>query len=157
MFLWTMWVQVALGFLLLPLQSLPTLGDLSLDSLPEVFLQGLRCTLTGRDANATLSDGSRVVLPPCTWVEPALMFSYIAVDFSQYTLGLYVIQNGGANLMQLASAVALPLASFVWVIKPLVGRFYDPLSLEKGLGVALTLLGFIGYFYKEHAKAHYES
>ena len=98
MFLGIMWTQVALGFVLLPLQSLKTLGNLSLESLPEVFWQGLRCTFTGSDSNVTLADGTAVDFPPCSWVEPTIMFSYILVDFSAYSLGLYVIQKWRGEL-----------------------------------------------------------
>ena len=42
MFVWTMWTQFVLGWLLLPLQTLPDLGDLALYDLPSVMVDGTK-------------------------------------------------------------------------------------------------------------------
>jgi hypothetical protein len=55
-----------------------------------------------------------------SWHNPFLFFTYTDIDYCCYVYGLYVIQKGGANLMVLASTIALPLSKLTFAIRPIM-------------------------------------
>eukprot|EP00911_Craspedida_sp_UC1_P001918 UC1_evm1s1475 len=120
MFLWTLWTQVTLGWAYYPIQSIPQLGNVSIASIPQDIVNGARCTV-GMPPN-------QPGYPDCNWQNPLIFFTYCCVDYCCYAYGLYVIQRGGANLMMLASAIAIPLTQLVFAIEPLMGRFTENFS-----------------------------
>eukprot|EP00051_Salpingoeca_urceolata_P002230 m.48275 g.48275 ORF g.48275 m.48275 type:complete len:424 (-) comp11986_c0_seq2:10-1281(-) len=132
MFTWTLWTQFFLGWALYPLQTLKDFGDLSLHELPQIVWDGCKCTVG-------ISTEGR---PFCDWHNPFYFFLYCAVDYCCYAMGLYVIQRGGANLMVLASAIALPLSQLVFCIRPMMGQFYEKFYPTDGAALAMVLVGF---------------
>ena len=123
MFCWTIWTQFLLGWALYPAQTLPEFGGLSLSDIPAVIRDGAKCTF------AITSQGAD--RPACSYLNPLLFFVYCAVDMTCYCLGLFVIQRGGANVMVIASAVALPLQQIVLVL-PLLGKYGETYTLMDG-------------------------
>ena len=67
------------------------------------------------------------------------------MDFWAYYFGLWVIQKGGATLMAVVVAVALPLQQLVLCSKPLVGKWAETFFWGDGVALGLVLLGFVGY------------
>lgn len=129
MFAYTLVTQFVLYWLLLPLQTFSVFGGLRWHDLFPSLLDGLQCTAGG---------------PPCgVWGAP-LFWAYCAVDFWCYFFGLWVIQRGGASLMVLSSALALPLVQIV-MCTPLVGRWRAHFFWGDGIALALVLAGFVVY------------
>ena len=63
----------------------------------------------------------------CSFRIPLLFFVYCTVDYTTYAMGLYVIQRGGANLMVLTSAIAVPLQQMAFALHfVLPGKLYQP-------------------------------
>ena len=84
--------------------------------------------------------------PFCDGQSTALFFIYCTVDLTCYGFGLYVIRRGGANLMILASALAMPLSQVMFAFKSIVGKGgYSDYHVTDGIALALTLLGFLVY------------
>ena len=164
MFAWTIWTQFILGWALYPAQTLHIFGGLELSDIPAVirdgalthssggcfrdcgshaalslslslsspFLAGAKCTfgITSEGANR----------PTCSYLNPLLFFTYCAIDMTCYCMGLFVIQRGGANLMVVASAVALPLQQIVLVL-PLLGKYRESYSVMDGIALIFVFAG----------------
>ena len=127
MFCWTLCTQFLLGWALYPIQTLPQFGNLSLSELPDVVRDGVLCTV---------GHG-----PGCGASHAAVFWAYCTVDFWCYYFGLWVIQRGGASLMVLSSAIALPLQQLV-LCSPLVGKWSESFFYGDGIALALVLVGF---------------
>lgn len=127
MFCWTLSTQFVLGWALYPLQTLPELGGIRLADLPAVVRDGVLCTV-GR--------------APCTAGHAAVFWAYTCVDFWCYYFGLWVIQRGGAALLVLVTAVALPLQQLVLCTRPLVGRWAEDFFWGDAVALLLVLVGF---------------
>jgi drug/metabolite transporter (DMT)-like permease len=142
MFCWTLWTQFSLGFLLYPAQTIPALGGLDLTGIPKVVWDGAQC------AAGIPTAGSREAGVECGRRTALLFFGYCAVDFCCYAYGLKVIQEGGANVMVVASAVALPLIQLV-LCSPLVpligGRQAERFDASDLVALVLVLAGFAVY------------
>lgn len=117
----------AAGWVYYPIQTFKAFGGLELHTIPSVILDGTLCTFgvtrlegLGPDGEQAFSD---VNPDGCNWSFPLLFFSYCAVDYCTYAMGLYVIQRGGANLMILASAISLPLTQLTLCVGFLMGPF----------------------------------
>lgn len=92
--------------------------------------------------------------PNCGTEHAALFWAYCFVDFHCYFFGLYVIQKGGATLMVLTTAIALPLQQLVLCLKPLLGKWSERFFWGDALSLVLVLLGFAAYqLYSPEAKA----
>ena len=63
---------------------------------------------------------------------------------SKHRYGLYVIQNGGANLMVISSAVALPIQQLVLCL-PLLGIYRESFFWGDAVALVLVLIGFLIY------------
>lgn len=133
MFLWTIWTQFLLGWLLYPIQTVGVFGGLSMSDLPSVIWDGIRCTV------GLTSEGH--ARPACDWVNPTIFFVYCTVDLCCYCWGLYVIQRGGANLMVIASAVALPIQQIAFVL-PFMGKYQGKFFWSDGIALSLVMIGF---------------
>jgi len=57
-------------------------------------------------------------------VDPLVFFAFCVIDYSNYVVGLYVIQRNGANMMTIAGAVSLPIAQVVFTL-PIMGYFTE--------------------------------
>jgi len=130
MFCWTLSTQFVLGWGLYPLQTIDALGGLAMAELPSVVRDGVLCTV-----------GSG----PCSAGHAAIFWSYTCVDFWCYYFGLWVIQRGGASLLVLASAVALPLQQLVLCAKPVLGKWAESFFWGDGVALLLVLAGFAIY------------
>eukprot|EP00937_MAST-01D_sp_MAST-1D-sp2_P000262 g262.t1 len=158
MFQWTMVVQTLLYFAYYPIQGASAFGGIDVSDLGSVIRDGVRCTgglnATQCVANTLVQDGVTPCeigdpgccnRPECNWHNPFFFFTYCAVDYSTYGLQLYVIQKGGANLVVLASAIALPLSNLAFAIKPILGQFYNPFRATDAVALVLALAGFAAY------------
>lgn len=142
MFMWTMWVQTILYFAYYPIQTVDAFGDLDLNSLPGVLRDGIRCTF-GVGPVAEIEDDDA---PPCASGRPAaIFFSYAVVDYCCYSMGLVVIKKGGANLMVLASAIALPLSQMVFCLRPIMGSLVEEFHSTDAAALGCALTGFYIY------------
>ena len=136
MFQWTMWVQSFLYFLYYPVQTVPSMGGLDIKDLPAVIRDGFRCTA----ALGPLSSNKN--RPSCDWRHPFFFFTYTVVDYCCYAYGLYVIQKGGANLMVLASAIALPLSNLAFCIRPIMMGRTEKFHPTDAIALVLAVVGF---------------
>lgn len=128
MFFWTLTTQFVLGWAVYPVQAVPALGGIDLTSLPELLVNGTLCTV-GRGEG-------------CSLTHAAIFWGYCCVDFWCYFFGLWVIQRGGASIMVLASAIALPLQQLLLCAQPLVGRWAESFFWGDAVALALVLCGF---------------
>ena len=138
MFMWTLVTQFALGWVLLPVQSVPELGNISLSSIPDVFSGGLECT-------GAIEPGKAAAMPYCDWQSPVYMFVYCAVDYSYYALGLYFIRTRGASLMIIATTVSVPLCTVVYSIPelwPSQSQLAIQFLYSDAVALVLVLMGY---------------
>ena len=63
---------------------------------------------------------------------------------SKHRYGLYVIQNGGATLMVISSAVALPIQQLVLCL-PFLGIYRESFFWGDAVALVLVLIGFLIY------------
>ena len=90
--------------------------------------------------------GGGGALPPHCGAGHALIFwIYCSIDFWCYFAGLYVIQKGGANLMVISSAVALPLQQLVLCTPFLVSVWAETFFWGDAVALVLVLVGFLTY------------
>lgn len=138
MFCWTLCTQFVLGWALYPLQSIDALGGIELSQIGDVIVGGVLCAL-GQTSSAPGS-------PECHTGHAVVFFVYCSIDFWCYFAGLYVIQRGGANLMVVATSVALPLQQLVLCSSVLVTkRWVESFFWGDGVALALVLAGFLVY------------
>jgi len=134
MFWYTLITQFSLGWLLYPIQTLPSFGNLSLASIPSVIGGGVLCTF-GDSSGGTTCDASNTII----------FFVYCSVDFWCYFFGLWIIQRGGANLMVITTAISLPLQQLVLCMRPLLGKWAEKFFWGDSAALALVLAGFLVY------------
>jgi hypothetical protein len=139
MFQWTMWVQSFLYFAYYPVQSIPAMGGLDIADLPAIIRDGFRCTFA---SGALSSNANR---PHCDWRNPFFFFTYTVVDYCCYAYGLYVIQKGGANLMVLASAIAVPLSNLIFCVRPIMMGRTETFHVTDAIALVLAVVGFVIY------------
>ena len=137
MFCVTLWTQFSLGWLLYPIQTIDAFGGLRLSDLPYVIGDGVRCTF---GLNSTGPQR-----PDCSGSNSVIFFTYCVVDFCCYAWGLFVIQKGGANLMVLASAIALPLQQLTLCIPQIMGKYTETFFWGDATALALVLAGYCVY------------
>lgn len=135
MFCWTLWTQFLLGFALYPAQTVEPFGDLVLHEIPRVIWDGMRCNF-GLGPSEYVENG-----PSCGFFSSFIFFAYCAVDFCCYAYGLIVIQNGGANLMVISSAVALPIQQLILCL-PFMGIYRESFFWGDAVALILVLIGF---------------
>ena len=120
-----------------PFQTIDAFGPgghgLSLQDLPAVIKDGVLCT-------AGLTVPSRPQ-DECDIFNTMLFVVYCTIDFSCYAFGLYVINHGGANLMVIGSATALPLQQLL-LCSPVVGTYQVPFVWSDAIALVLVLMGF---------------
>eukprot|EP00038_Savillea_parva_P009187 m.181783 g.181783 ORF g.181783 m.181783 type:complete len:400 (+) comp15359_c0_seq1:265-1464(+) len=136
MFLWTLWTQVALGWVTWPVQSVPDFGGINISDIPSITVDGVLCT-------GAVSTHGR---PYCDWQNPVLFWTYCAVDYSYYAIGLYIIQERGANLMILAAAISLPLSQLMFCIRAVGGPNTSQFLWTDAVALAIVLVGFGAYY-----------
>ena len=139
MFCWTLWTQFLLGFALYPAQTVEPFGDLVLDEIPRVILDGIRCNFGSGPSEGYVEDG-----PSCGFFSLFIFFAYCTVDFACYAYGLFVIQNGGANLMVICSAVALPIQQLILCL-PFLGVYTESFFWGDAIALVCVLTGFLVY------------
>lgn len=149
MFCVTMWVQFFLYIPLLPTQILPELGGLHLSEIPLVAWDGVLCTFgitatSPSRLDPSLHPGLQNPLPKCDVSNTLLFFIYCTVDMSCYFTGLYAIKRCGANMMVIASSMALPLQQIVFCASFLVTKQYAANFYATDL-LALMLV-CVGYY-----------
>ena len=72
------------------------------------------------------------------------MFMSLTSYTSKRRYGLYVIQNGGATLMVISSAVALPIQQLVLCL-PFLGIYRESFFWGDAVALVLVLIGFLIY------------
>ena len=135
MFWYTLVTQFMLGWFLYPLQTLPAFGNITLANIPSVIGNGVLCTF-GQNTGHT---------NPCGPFNAIIFFVYCSVDFWCYFFGLWVIQKGGANLMVVTIAIALPLQQLVLCMKILLGKYSELFFWGDSVALVFVLLGFLLY------------
>jgi len=155
MFNTIVWVDFWVAFLYYPVQSFDAFGNVKLDELPQVLLNGLRCTggmapvggYNDGDVDDDLyGDDEELQYPHCSWVNTLVFFAFCVIDYSNYVVGLYVIQRNGANLMAIAGAVSLPIAQIVFTL-PIMGYFTETFQVTDAIALCLAVTGFGIYHY----------
>jgi len=138
MFWYTLVTQFMLGWFLYPLQTIPAFGNISLADIPSVIGGGVLCTFGDSSSSSSNS---------CGIFNTIIFFGYCSIDFWCYFFGLWVIQKGGANLMVITIAIALPLQQLVLCTKFLLGKFSETFFWGDSVALILVLFGFCLYQY----------
>lgn len=138
MFSVTLFTQFFLGFALYPVQTFEPFGDLIFHEIPRVVWDGVRCNV-GLGPTEDVAQG-----PTCGFFSSFIFFAYCCVDYLTYGFGLYVIRNGGAREMVVASAVALPLQQIVLCL-PFLGIYSESFFWGDAVALLLVLAGFLVY------------
>lgn len=81
----------------------------------------------------------------CSWKNGVMFFCYCAVDYCCYGMQLYVIQKGSANLVVLATGLALPLANLSFNLPIHFAGFSTPFEVTNLVGLVCALVGFVVY------------
>lgn len=127
----TQWVsiyQLAIGFLLAPLQCLPGFGGphgVPLSEQPALFAQGLRLWLSSRTAFL-------------------LLVGYVAVNFLFNYIGLYLTKHGSAMIKSIAYALLLPATTVTFSL-PIMGTYREHIRVWTWAGLVLVVVGFLLY------------
>lgn len=127
--------QVLIGFLFLPLMSLPLLGGLSAGDMALQITDGYQCML-----------GNNPV-PDMDCSNAAFyLFLYITVNFVYNLLVLVMTKRGSAVLLVMAGALSLPVTNIAFSIPAIMGPLdVEPLTIGDLVGLVLVALGFLTY------------
>eukprot|EP01079_Euglenida_sp_SAG-EU17-18_P005302 gene5302-947_t len=162
MFLWVVWTQTPTH------QCIDVFGGLLMADIPDVLWDGLKCAV-GHTTHGPLDPSHHPFytpvpdhnhshfytpvpdkrdppnLPGCNFMLPFMLYAYCVVDYSCYAFQLYILKRGGANLLVVALAVALPLTQVVYTIKPMMQGNYEAYNGWYGASMGTVLVGFILY------------
>ena len=139
MFMWTMYTQFFLYIFFLPTQQLSIFGGVEFKDIPEVMVDGVKCTFGISSTNENR--------PRCDSSNTYLFFSYCFVDFYVYFIGLYVIQKYGSSTMAVASALVIPIQQAVYCTF-LVGKYIETFYVSDLIALIIVLIGY--YFFEFH-------
>ena len=128
--------QVLLGFLFSPILSLPGLGGLNLNEIPQNFMDGWSC-FTGEYVR-----GFDCHIAPYPYV---ILLIYVIVNFVYNVLLLLITKHGSALLLVIASAISLPCTNILFTIPMIMGTDCEPFSWYDVSGLTLVLVGFLMY------------
>ena len=125
-------MQFLVQFFLVPLQSLPGLGGPKLADLPVAFREGAYC-FAGVQQVKGVGD--------CGHYHAALsLLSYFVVFLAFNIVAVELIKQGGAVLMAMATAMAMPMQNLAFSL-PLPSRygFSEPISPTDVVGLLVVL------------------
>jgi len=127
-------IQVLLGFVFLPALQLPAFGGVPLKSIPQQFTLGFQCfrginTLPGDDCKDAWST----------------MWIYVLVNFLFNVLQLLITKHGGATLLVISAALALPVTNFAFCMPWIMGEDTEPFNPYDAVALVVVLLGFLLY------------
>mmetsp|Transcript_8447 Transcript_8447/g.12591 ORF Transcript_8447/g.12591 Transcript_8447/m.12591 type:complete len:546 (+) Transcript_8447:183-1820(+) len=128
---WQLWI----GFIFLPMLSLPSLGGLSYEQMTSQLSDGYTC-FTGvnpHDSNGNCSSAAFYLM------------AYILVNFFYNILLLAITKRGSAVLLVMSQALSLPLTNIAFTLTPLMGDDAEPLSIMDLVGLVLVCIGFLAY------------
>ena len=128
--------QVLLGFLFCPLLSLPGLGGISLQQIPDNFSEGWACFLGQR------LPGYDCHVAPYPYV---VLLLYVLVNFAYNLLLLLITKHGSALLLVIASALSLPLTNLIFTLPAVMGDEAERWSWWTASGLLVVLIGFLMY------------
>lgn len=130
----TQWVsiyQLAIGFLLAPLQFLPgvsTDDGLTLHETLSSFNDGFQCFIGNK-----IECNERNTFLLCV--------GYCIVNFFFNTLGLFLVKHGSATFNSISYAIILPLTTLAFSL-PFLGSYSEPFQMASLLGLVVVLSGF---------------
>lgn len=144
---WVALFQFFIGFVLLPLTSLPVLGNevVPLSQLMPRFLNGGNC-LFGVDSISPPDCGPElgVACDSCqgAWVEVVV---YVVFNLIYNVCALMVLKHCGATLLFLVMTVRLPLTSMAFYSRLIVGDSAVPAKATDFFGLAILLVGLLAF------------
>lgn len=153
-------LQVFLGFIMVPLLPLPAFGGTPLRDVGPQLVAGFECFLPRNHdyrspIRAFFGDDDtafeRHILgrrPPAHEVcdEGFLaMITYVLVNFAYNVLQLLITKHSSAATLVMATALALPATSLMFSSPALVGRDATPFGWRDIAGLAVVVAGFVVY------------
>uniref|UniRef100_A0A0G4F3Q0 EamA domain-containing protein n=1 Tax=Chromera velia CCMP2878 TaxID=1169474 RepID=A0A0G4F3Q0_9ALVE len=147
---WVAFWQVLIGFVLLPLNTLPFLEDQKLEwkDIPESLWGGCKCLFAGVN---TYGEGGKACggpdQHPCdacgaAWI-PVVV--YLAFNVGYNVFMLLVIKYGSATLSFLVATLRLPLSSFAFYAPFIMGDDAQEFQWTDLAGLAVLLIGLVLY------------
>jgi len=127
-------IQVLFGFAFLPALQVPAFGGVPFKEIPQQFTLGFQCfrginTLPGDDCKDAFST----------------MWVYVLVNFLFNVLQLLITKHGGATLLVISAALALPVTNFAFGMPWIMGEDTEPFNPYDAVALGVVLLGFLLY------------
>ena len=144
------WTQLASTWLFVPILSLPSFGGIPLSDIPEVFRNGARCFI-GDDSIPVEKHGK--IIGHCSDFTPRVTMIFSVSGFLAGIFQLLILKEGGAVIMVICQAIALPLANMAFSVRAIMGSQVEDFSWYDVGGLLLVLAGFVTYRYQEIRRA----
>ena len=151
-------LQVFLGFAMLPLLPFPAFGGTPLRDVGPQLVAGFECFLPrnhdyASPIRAFFGDDDSVDRflghkPPTHDVCDegfVSMISYVLVNFTYNVLQLLITKHSSAATLVMATALALPATSLMFSSPFLVGRDAMPYGYQDVCGLVVVVVGFVVY------------
>jgi hypothetical protein len=139
----TSWMQLAISWLFVPLQSLRALGGVRLEDIPAVFRDGARC-FAGQPV--PVFDGHDRVTGACGPYVPRVTMLFSLSGFAYGVSYLMLLKREGAVLAVISQGVALPLSNLAFNVAAFTGSDnVEAFSWWNVGGLLVVLAGFAAY------------
>jgi len=148
--LWIAVYQAVLGFLVLPLNSLSLLGNMSIpmNELPSALSNGFKC-FTGVNTLTTncYTDHPVSGLKPCDSCEGAWFYvvEYVVFNFQYNLFAILLIREGSAALLIIIMTLRLPLGNIAFYTPFIMGSDAQPFNSHDISGLLVILIGLVIY------------
>lgn len=127
-------IQVLFGFLFLPLLQVPAFGGVPIREIPQQFSLGFKCFLGQNSLPGDDCDDAMLT-----------MIGYVVVNFLYNVLTLIITKTGGATLLVISAALALPVTNFAFKLKVVMGEDTEPFEWSDVIALVIVLAGFLMY------------
>ncbi|CEM02178.1 unnamed protein product [Vitrella brassicaformis CCMP3155] len=143
---WVAAFQLLIGFLLVPINTLPMLGEQRIEwvQIPAAFANGAKC-LVG--INTITEQCGGLHQPPCdacatAWIPTA---SYLLANVFYNVFTILVIKHGSAAISFLIATLRLPLTSMAFYSSFVMGADAMQPRATDFLGLLVIIVGLVGY------------
>jgi len=130
-------LQLFVGFMFMPVLAFPAFGGVALSDIPTQLVDGWRCFM-----------GEELEGFQCHTVSPspmAMTLTFTVVNFVYNVLLLNITKVGGAVMVVITSALALPITNIAFTLPFLMGAEAEPFNWWNVGGLALVVSGFLTY------------
>ncbi|EWM29290.1 Transmembrane transporter protein, chloroquine resistant [Nannochloropsis gaditana] len=127
-------IQVLFGFAFLPALQVPIFGGMPLREIPQQFTLGFKCF---RGINTLPGDDCKDAF--------LTMWMYVLINFLFNVLQLLITKHGGATLLVISAALALPVTNFAFSMTWIMGEDTEPFNPFDAVALAVVLVGFLLY------------